>query len=84
MLKGCIFQPFMETKFWIKYKKIILHVTVLRLSRGCLKVVNKEFQEEIKQEQGKHYLSEQLWPAWPGEGTLSWKKAFLEKDVHGK
>ena len=37
----------------------------------------------MKQEQGKHYLSEQLW-AWLEKVQPSKRKAFLEKDVHSK
>lgn len=57
MLKNCIFESIMKAKIWIKYIEI---VEVLRLSRRHHKFVNKEFEEETKQEQGK-YLSEQLW-----------------------
>ena len=45
---------------------------VLKLSRRHHKLVNKEFQEEMKQEQGKYDLSEQLCAGQ--EGTISWKK----------
>ena len=58
MLKNCIFEAIMKAKIWIKYTEI---VEVLSLSRRHHKLVNKEFEEETKQEQGKYYLSEQLW-----------------------
>ena len=47
------------------------------------KLVNKEFQEEIKQKQGKYFLSEQFWQE---EDKVQWagKKAFLKKDAHRK
>ena len=44
--------------------------------------MNKKFQEETKQEQGKYFLSQQLW-AGRGESTINWEKAFLEnKKAH--
>ena len=55
------------------------HEEVLRLWRRHHKSINKESQEETKQEQGK-YLSEQL---WTGQGKVqsTWKKMHSLKKM---
>ena len=67
----------------IKYNKKHTPGRSFKVIKKHHELVYKEFQEEIKQEQGKCYLSEQLWEE--REGTISQKKkAFLEKDAHSK
>ena len=56
----------------------IMHSTTASESGMMMKLVYKQFQEEIKQEQVIYYLSEQLWVTG-GDSAISWRKAFFKK-----